>query len=78
MVSHVILVIAGWIDSARMQRLWSRVECVAFALVPLTARNVLYTVLCDVATRSAGNARNSFHARSIIEGVAMAHNVSSI
>ena len=27
-----------------------------------------------VAARSVGNARNSFHARSIIEGAAMAHN----
>jgi hypothetical protein len=31
-----------------------------------------------VAARSVGNARNSFHARSIIEGAAMAHNVPSL
>lgn len=45
-----------------------------------------YTVLCGVsvglvrrertvAARSVGNERNSFHARSIIECAAMAHNV---
>lgn len=31
--------------SARMERLWSRVERAAFALVPLIGRNALYMVL---------------------------------
>lgn len=37
-----------------MQRLWMSVECAAFALVPLTGRHWLYTLLCDVDCRSVG------------------------
>lgn len=51
MVSLVIQVIAGWIDSARMERLWSSVERVAFTLVPLRGRNALYMVLAACILR---------------------------
>ena len=53
MVSLVIQVIAGWIDSARMQELWSSVDmrgfCIGAAYRPLL---LIYSVVGSVPTEA--------------------------